>query len=88
MMRALLVSDDLSLIREWIEGNPEARVWVWGAGLPRSIRGLEGRVLPASMTREEAEAYGEFDQVVELPEPAKPKRGKAKPKVVPDESEE
>ena len=40
------------------------------------------------MTREEAEAYGEFDQVVELPEPAKPKRGKAKPKVVPDESEE
>jgi len=93
MARVLLVASDLSLVREWIENNPEARVWVWGQGLPLEIKGLEGRVLPASLTRDEAEGYGAFDEIIELPLAKKKASSKKvvaepEPEVAPDESEE
>lgn len=71
-MNYLVLSDDLSLVREWLVANPNAKAWFYGKGLPRHIKGQEGRVLPATLTLKEAKAYGQFDEIVELP--AKPKK--------------
>lgn len=72
MANVLLLCDELPLIREWLEANPEAEAWCYGKGLPREAKGLEGMILPATLTLKEAKAYGDFDDVIELPlKPAK-----------------
>lgn len=71
MANVLLLCDELSLVREWLAANPNAQAWCYGKGLPLEAKGLEGRILPASLTLKEAKAYGEFDEVVTLPLPAK-----------------
>lgn len=72
MANVLLLCSDLSLVRDWIAANPDAEVWCYGKGLPLEAKGLEGMILPASLTLKEAKAYGEFDDVIELPlKPAK-----------------
>jgi len=77
MANVLLLCDDLSLIREWVAANPDAEVWCYGKGLPLEAKGLEGCILPASFTLKEAKAYGDFDDVIELPlKPAKKARKK------------
>ena len=71
MANVLLLCDELPLIQEWLAANPDAQAWCYGK-LPRQVKGLEGRILPASLTLKEAKAYGEFDDVIELPlKPAK-----------------
>ena len=71
-MNTLVLCDDLALIREWVAANPDAKAWFYGKGLPRYPQGLESRVLSADLTLKEAKAWGEFDEVVELPlKPAK-----------------
>ena len=72
MANVLLLCDDLSLVREWLAANPDANAWCYGKGLPVEAKGLEGRILPASLTLKEAKAYGDFDDTIELPlKPAK-----------------
>ncbi len=72
MANVLLVCDELSLVREWLAANPDANAWCYGKGLPRQVKGLEGRILPVTLTLKEAKAYGEFDETIELPlKPAK-----------------
>lgn len=72
MANVLLLCSDLSLVRDWIASNPDAEVWCYGKGLPIEAKGLEGCILPASLTLKEAKAYGDFDDVIELPlKPAK-----------------
>lgn len=72
MANVLVLSDDLSLVRDWVEANPDADAWFYGKGLPRQVKGLEGRILPATLSLKEAKAYGDFDETVELPpKPAK-----------------
>ena len=79
-MNYLVLCDDLALIREWVLANPDAKAWFYGKGLPFQVTGLEGRLIPATLTMKEAKAYGEFDEIVELPlKPAKKsKKGAAK----------
>jgi hypothetical protein len=79
-MNTLVLCDDLALIREWVAANPDAKAWFYGKGLPRHPQGLESRTLPATLTLKEAKAYGEFDDIIELPlKPAKKaKKGAAK----------
>jgi len=72
MANVLVLCDDLSLVRDWVAANPDAKAWFYGKGLPRQVKGLEGRILPATLNLKEAKAYGEFDETVELPlKPAK-----------------
>lgn len=72
MANVLLLCSDLSLVREWVAANPDAEAWCYGKGLPLEAKGLEGMILPATLTLKEAKAYGEFDDVIELPlKPAK-----------------
>lgn len=71
MANVLLLCSDLSLVRDWLAANPDAKAWCYGKGLPLEAKGLEGRILPASLTLKEAKAYGEFDEVLTLPLPAK-----------------
>ena len=72
MANVLLLCSDLSLVRDWLAANPDAKDWSYGKGLPLEAKGLEGRILPASLTLKEAKAYGEFDDIIELPlKPAK-----------------
>jgi len=81
MANVLVLCEDLSLLREWVAANPDANAWFYGKKLPRSIDGLEGRVLSNSLTLKEAKAWGEFDETVELPpKPAKKssKKGEVK----------
>ena len=71
-MATLVICDSLALVREWVASNPDAEAWFYGKGLPRQVKGLEGSILPATLTLKEAKAYGEFDDIVELPaKPAK-----------------
>ena len=67
MASVLLLVNELSLLREWLDDNPDQSVFVYGSGLPREIDGLEGRVLPASLTLKEAKAYGEWENIIDLP---------------------
>ena len=77
-MNYLVLCDDLTLIREWVAANPDASAWFYGKKLPRSIDGLEGQVLSNALTLKEAKAFGEFDEIVELPQkPAKKTTKKA-----------
>jgi hypothetical protein len=76
-MNYLVLCEDLALIREWVAANPDAKAWFYGKGLPRSVEGLEGKILPNALTLKEAKAFGEFDKIVELPEPAKKSTKKA-----------
>jgi hypothetical protein len=71
MANVLLLCSDLSLVRDWLAANPDAKAWCYGKGLPLEAKGLEGRILPATLTLKEAKEYGEFDEVVTLPLPAK-----------------
>ena len=72
MANVLLLCDELPLVREWLAANPDAEAWCYGKGLPEEAKGLEGKILPATLTLKEAKAYGEFDDVIELPlKPAK-----------------
>ena len=81
-MNYLVCCDDLALVRAWVADNPTAKASFYGKGLPRYPDGLEGRVLSADLTLKEAKAYGEFDEIVELPlKPAK----KSKTAAVKDE---
>jgi hypothetical protein len=75
-MNYLVLCDDLALLREWVAANPNASAWFYGKKLPRSIEGLEGRVLSATLTLKEAKAFGAFDEIVELPEKPKKKATK------------
>lgn len=71
-MAVLVLCSDLALVREWVASNPDANAWFYGKGLPRQVKGLEGRILPATLTLKEAKAYGDFSETVELPpKPAK-----------------
>jgi hypothetical protein len=82
MANVVLVASDLALIREWVSENPDANVWVYGAGLPRHIDGLEGRVLPATLTLKEVKGL-DHDEVIELP--LKKSKSKKSAKVEEDE---
>jgi hypothetical protein len=84
MTNVVLVTSDLSLIREWMAENPDANVWVYGNGLPRHIDGLEGRVLPATLTLKQVKGL-DHDEVLELP--LKKSKAKKAAKVEEDEQE-
>ena len=71
MANVLLLCDKLPLVWEWLEANPDAEAWCYGKGLPREVKGLEGKILPATLTLKEAKAFGEFDEIITLPIPAK-----------------
>lgn len=75
-MNYLVLCEDLALIREWVAANPNAEAWFYGKGLPRSVEGLEGKVLSNALTLKEAKAFGEFDEIVELPQKAAKKATK------------
>tara|TARA_R110000823_G_scaffold57823_1_gene139718 strand:- start:607 stop:855 length:249 start_codon:yes stop_codon:yes gene_type:complete len=79
-MNYLVLCDDLALVRAWVADNPTAKAWFYGKGLPFQVTGLEGRMIPATLTLKEAKAFGTFDEIVELPlKPAKKaKKGAAK----------
>tara|TARA_Y100000114_G_C11642238_1_gene269877 strand:+ start:139 stop:378 length:240 start_codon:yes stop_codon:yes gene_type:complete len=77
MANVLLLCDELPLIQEWLAANPDANAWCYGQ-LPRQVKGLEGRILPATLTLKEAKAFGEFDEVITLPLPAKKSKKGAK----------
>ena len=79
-MNYLVCCDDLALVRAWVADNPTANAWFYGKGLPHSVKGFEGRMIPATLTLKEAKAFGAFDEIIELPlKPAKKaKTGAAK----------
>ena len=49
MANALLLCDKAyPLYGNGLEANPDAEAWCYGKGLPREVKGLEGKILPAT----------------------------------------
>lgn len=78
-MSVLLITEDAALLSKWLAENETDVVYLWSESIVEHP-GLEGHILSLVMDRSAAEKYGNWLEILELPEPAKsaPKPKKAK----------